>query len=179
MRIIAKLLHLTLSSVLLAGGPPLITKDAISTEILKGVSSYELDMNRKGLPHITATVRFDWLNPVIRKEGSCYGIGFAVADIERKEQVFSKVQSLSVKWNNNIIEIPNTAYNQLWHVTRVCIMIIKDDVIVRMLGGDGSDSYTCDFVFRKSQLSMRGLYSVDFAEDYNEITSYSYPDSND
>ncbi len=173
MRVRFSVLAIFISSILFAGGPPQIPKDATAVEVIRGNDQYELALQDKSAPKVTASINFESIKPTV-DDNSCYGLGFIVADIERKGQTFNKIQTLSVKWNGKSVSIPNTAYNQLLNINYIYIFRIKNITILRIIGGDGGSAYICDLKFDNKFLRMKGIYLAEFPDICSEVTRYKY-----
>ena len=175
MRISCTIIALIMTCSVFASSPPRISKDAVKMEIVKSKNNYVIELN-KDANNIKISVNFESVTPKVR-DNVYNGLGLVVADIERTNQTFNRVQLISIEWNNKAVLIPRTAYNQLLDVKYLYLTKDKDGAFLRIIGGDGGESYMCDLNFDHLFLRSKGIYSLGFPDENNEITSYKYNES--
>ena len=175
MRTSCIIIAMTMTCSIFASSPPMITKDAVKMDVIKSKSHYVIESN-KDTNSIKISIDFESVKPKIR-DNVYNGLGLVVADIERNNQSFNKVQSISIEWNNKLVLIPRTAYNQLSDVKYLYLMKVKNGALLRFIGGDGGESYVCDLNFDHLFLRSKGIYSLGFPDENNEITLYKYNES--
>jgi len=159
-----------------AGQPAKLPKDATRIDITPKDNSYNriYSINNK---KITVNFLISRVKPGMRDSSIDYGLGMTPSDISSNNINIAKIEKLQIEWSTRKLTIPNTAYSQLYNFKYIYITEIKNLLLVRILGGDGGDSYVCDLYFNKNNLTKKEIYSMEFPDEANEITTYKYNDS--
>jgi hypothetical protein len=122
------------------------------------------DVSKIGARDYTATLElrdFDMERDIDRHHG-LYGA--------EKKRV---VKRLHLSWKGEEMYVPMGAYADLSNVNTFEIESADDDAIIRVSGGDASESYRCRIVLKSGGVVSRHLENGEFPEHDSETTSYT------